>query len=223
MAPKAPNFDPVKAGNNFIEAITNTLHQRKADLFRDGIQSLALSVNIDPQRIAFDLRINQETPAMSLTSSTREFISPSFVLDLVLLPQLSGNGYYSYSPVQNQYGTQSTIDALIRIGAAWRDNPSTGGVELGIGDISLQGGGPFPPHSAHQKGIEADIRPMRNDRQHLGVDWRSTDYDQAFTQSLVDTIRADANCEKILFNDPKISGVQPYPNHDNHLHVKFVS
>jgi hypothetical protein len=64
---------------------------------------------------------------------------------------------------------------------------------------------------------------MRNDRQHLGVDWRSTDYDQAFTQSLVDTIRADANCEKILFNDPKISGVQPYPNHDNHLHVKFVS
>jgi hypothetical protein len=75
--------------------------------------------------------------------STRELVSPSFVLDLVLLPQVSGNGYYSYSPVQNQYGTQATIDALVRIGAAWRDNAATGGVELGIGDISLQGGGHF--------------------------------------------------------------------------------
>jgi len=34
---------------------------------------------------------------------------------------------------------------------------------------------------------------------------------------------AHANCSKIYFNDPNITGVQTLPGHDNHLHIQMIS
>jgi murein endopeptidase len=209
-----------RAAIDFMTSVAQLLREREKEI-GSVIQSVSLSADITSERVSFSLDLRQgitSSPALTFSSDASPIMG-----NLVLLPQASGTGYYSYSPTENQYGTRSTIDALVRIAIGWRDGPSNGGAEFGIGDISLHEGGPFPPHAGHQNGTESDIRPMRIDRQHIAVDWHDVAYDRELTQRLVDAIRADSNCRKILFNDPDIQGVEPYPKHDNHLHVKFVS
>lgn len=54
------------------------------------------------------------------------------------------------------YGTQTMIDLLKSMGAQYSDYYGQE-QRLSIGGISRKGGGPFPPHVSHQKGIDADI------------------------------------------------------------------
>lgn len=46
-------------------------------------------------------------------------------------------------------------------------------------------------------------------------------YDRAKTQIIVDTILRIDPKATILFNDPKIKGVKPYPKHDDHIHITW--
>lgn len=134
----------------------------------------------------------------------------------------AGPGFYSYTTAAKRFGLSKTIQAVLAVGAAWQQaNP--GGPRLGIGNISLQGGGPFPPHSSHQKGVDVDIRPVRNDRKEEPVTYQSASYSRALTQQLVDIIRNNRvlSIRTILFNDPNVRGVSPYQGHDDHLHVSF--
>lgn len=139
-----------------------------------------------------------------------------------LLP-IPGQGYYRYQPRHEQYGLPETIRAIQAIGAAWqRANPR--GPRIGIGDISLQGGGPFyPPHRSHQTGLDVDIRPMRIDRREHGVTWRSPDYSLGLTQRLVDAIRNNGvlRVQFVFFNDARVRGTREQRGHDDHLHVRF--
>jgi Penicillin-insensitive murein endopeptidase/Putative peptidoglycan binding domain len=140
---------------------------------------------------------------------------------LVALPA-SGTGYYAYSPSTQQYGHPATIRAIQAIGAAWqRAHPR--GPRIGIGDLSVRGGGPMRGHASHQRGLEVDIRPLRADGRDTPTTIRSPEYSRALTQELVDLIRANRvlRVRSILFNDPKVRGVQHWPGHDNHLHVRF--
>jgi peptidoglycan hydrolase-like protein with peptidoglycan-binding domain len=134
----------------------------------------------------------------------------------------AGPGFFSYTTSAKRFGLSKTIQAILAVAAAWQHaNPR--GPRLGIGNISLQGGGPFPPHSSHQKGVDVDIRPVRNDRKEEPVTYQSASYSRALTQQLVDIIRANGvlSIRTILFNDPNVRGVSPYPGHDDHLHVSF--
>jgi len=134
----------------------------------------------------------------------------------------AGPGFYSYTTAAKRFGLSKTIQAVMAVGAAWQQaNP--GGPRLGIGNISFQGGGPFPPHVSHQKGVDVDIRPVRNDRKEEPVTYQSAGYSRALTQQLVDIIRANRtlSIRTILFNDPSVSVVSPYQGHDDHLHVSF--
>ena len=79
--------------------------------------------------------------------------------------------------------------------------------------------GATPGHKTHQDGMDVDFRPMTTNGQP-GT-WRSHNYDQAGTQRLVNTILNVNPGAKILFNDPAIVGVRPFPMHDHHLHVNF--
>jgi peptidoglycan hydrolase-like protein with peptidoglycan-binding domain len=81
----------------------------------------------------------------------------------------------------------------------------------------------MPPHVSHTKGIDADIRLMRNDGARQGTTYKSSTYSRPLTQQLVDIIRSNAvlRVEFILNNDPQITGVKPWPGHDDHLHVRF--
>ncbi len=134
----------------------------------------------------------------------------------------SGPGFISSAPTSSQFGLPETIQALQSIGAAWQRAHPNGPV-MNIRDISFQGGGPMPGHKSHRLGVDMDIRPMRNDGKQGPVTFRSPTYSRALTQELVRFIRANGilRVQYIFFNDPAIQDVQPWPNHDDHLHVRF--
>jgi hypothetical protein len=90
--------------------------------------------------------------------------------------------------------------------------------------ISLRGGGDTPYHSTHENGLDADIRPVRNDGAEAGVTYQSPQYSRSLTQELVNLIRSNGvlKVKSILFNDPGITGVTSYSGHDDHLHVSFL-
>lgn len=140
----------------------------------------------------------------------------------VQLPE-SGTGFYSYSRYRyKQFGLAETIRAIEAICQDWFLNHRTGPL-IGIGNISIRGGGPVPPHSSHQRGFDVDIRPLRSDGARVSVTYEDEAYSKSRTQELVNTIRASSvlRVDRILFNDPNVRGVQPWPGHDNHLHVRF--
>ena len=135
----------------------------------------------------------------------------------------TAKGLYSYHTQERQFGTSRTIEAIVAIGQRWTaDFPN--GPAIGIGDISLRGGGKMDGHVSHRKGVDLDIRLMRKDGARSGVTFQSAGYSRELTQRLVDVIRANSvsKVALILNNDPDLKGVKPWPNHDDHLHVRFV-
>jgi len=136
---------------------------------------------------------------------------------------ISGTGYYSYANFrEKQFGLPETIKAIEEIGKAWFQNHRTGPL-IGIGNISKNGGGPVPPHRSHQTGLDVDFRLLRTDGARIGITFRSPSYSLARTQDLVDTILNNSvlSVTRILCNDDKLKGVEPWPGHDDHLHVRF--
>ena len=137
----------------------------------------------------------------------------------ILLPQASGKGYYSYSPIHAQYGTAATIASLARCCAKFAE--AYPGVLVGIGDMSLADGAEMKPHKTHRNGRNADIRPLRADGKMLPVAIGDAQYSRERTKALVSILRADTNLKSILFNDVAITGVTYFEGHHNHLHVSM--
>lgn len=95
--------------------------------------------------------------------------------DNVVSSQLprEGEGFKAYKKPETQWGTQSTIDFIKALGAAWKAaNPN--GPRLMIGDISVRGGGPTPNggrnpdgtlkhHKSHREGRDFDVQLVRPD------------------------------------------------------------
>jgi V8-like Glu-specific endopeptidase len=136
---------------------------------------------------------------------------------------ISGMGYYSYAQFRaKQYGLADTIKAIQKIGELWFTDHRSGPL-IGVGNISKQGGGPVPPHSSHQTGLDVDFRLLRTDGARIGITFRSPSYSRTRTQALVNTIRSNPilQVKLILCNDDRLQGVQPWPGHDDHLHVRF--
>src|SRR4051794_32234168 len=84
-------------------------------------------------------------------------------------------GLVSYQREPRQYGRAEIIRALQVIGAAWQRARPTG-PRIGIGDISLRGGGPMPPHVSHQRGLDVDIRLVRADGREAPVRYQDAAY-----------------------------------------------
>ncbi|HRD48052.1 MAG TPA: peptidoglycan-binding domain-containing protein [Candidatus Contendobacter sp.] len=137
---------------------------------------------------------------------------------LILLPQMCGLGYYSYSPATHQYGTKFCIQTLRDICTQFQINNKK---EIGIGDISFAQGGHMSPHQTHQHGTHVDIRPLRKDDKNLPVTISDPNYSRDLTKLLVQSLLSHRNVKSILFNDTAISGVKSYAGHDNHLHVSM--
>jgi hypothetical protein len=137
----------------------------------------------------------------------------------IILPQVSGNGYYPYSTMDRQYGTRATVAAVIEICQEFsQKNPS---LQVGVGDMSFANGAKMTPHVTHRNGRNADIRPLRKDGKMLPVDIFSDQYSREYTSALVEIIRAHRNFHSVLFNDSDIAGVTHWDGHDNHLHVSL--
>ena len=98
-----------------------------------------------------------------------------------------------------------------------------------LGDASFEHGGDIPGHASHEVGLDIDLWPIRTDSAQCTagrITWQYSTYDRAATRALVQAIRASApgHVALIYFNDPVLIGeglTTQYPNHDNHLHVRY--
>jgi murein endopeptidase len=135
----------------------------------------------------------------------------------ILLPQVSGYGYYSYSSLDRQYATQDTIDTIVQVGTDWFRNTAR---EFGVGDMSFEHGGRMEPHASHYRGTTVDIRPLRTDNLMKPTTISDAKYDQAGTRLLISAFLAHKNVKTILFNDRSIPGVVHFAGHNNHFHVQ---
>ena len=137
----------------------------------------------------------------------------------VPLPQVSGNGYYSYASKDRQYGTTATLRTLVT--ACRNFVQKFPDVKIAIGDMCFADGAQMPPHKTHRNGRNADIRPVRSDGKMLPVTIGDPHYSRDRTRTLVALLVAERNVKSILFNDAAIAGVTRWDGHDNHLHVSM--
>jgi peptidoglycan hydrolase-like protein with peptidoglycan-binding domain len=143
------------------------------------------------------------------------------------LPQFDASALCDYSVGNGpaNWGTASTIAAIEAAGAK---SVAAGFGRVAVGDVSLIFGGDIPGHVTHERGLEADLRPMRkaNDQCINRTTWGSSSYDRVATRALIKAIRAVApgHVKLIYFNDPVLIGeglATWYTGHDDHLHVRF--
>jgi hypothetical protein len=189
------------------------------------IESVTSEFTEDVETIDNDTLIEVEDIECEAHASFEEDVFPEAVLFPAINVQLSvsGQGYYSYSANRTkQFGLAETIQAIEAIARSWFNNHRSGPL-IGVGNISFRGGGSMPPHSSHQRGLDVDFRLLRRDGARVGVRYQDPAYSRSRTQQLVNTIRVNSvlQVELILFNDPSVTGVQPWQGHDDHLHVRF--
>jgi len=132
----------------------------------------------------------------------------------------AGPGFYGYYASSKRWGRPALVYGIERAARRFKAaNPSA--PRLGVGDISLQNGGDISGHASHERGVDADFRPIRND----GREGRSTrfqsNYSRTYTDRVIQLIRSETRVHLIFFNDLRIRGVQRWPNHDNHFHVRI--
>lgn len=144
---------------------------------------------------------------------------------------IEGKQWVTWDPVHNRvpnragrlYGNDKLIRTVLKVVRSYhRDHP--GAPRVLIGDLSRRDGGPLDHHVSHQNGLDVDVYYPRKDRQLLEAT-SVTEVDLALAQDLVDRfVAAGAQFVFVglstpLHGPPDI--VQPYPNHDNHMHVRI--
>ncbi|MDH3976772.1 MAG: Ig-like domain-containing protein, partial [Deltaproteobacteria bacterium] len=105
---------------------------------------------------------------------------------------------------------------------------------IGIGDISIQGGGPFPQHVTHQNGLGVDIRFVRNNNTEGSVDISLTSptrdlFDEELTRELIEILFNEGAFRVYVVAGTGIEQSIDDPNrqiryangHHNHLHADF--
>jgi peptidoglycan hydrolase-like protein with peptidoglycan-binding domain len=124
------------------------------------------------------------------------------------------------------WGTGAGVGQLER---AARVFAGTGQGRIPLGDFSLEHGGDIAGHASHEVGLDVDVWPIRTDSAQCTagrITWQSGTYDRAATRQLVQAVRSSApgHVKLIFFNDPTLVNeglTQSYPNHDNHLHIRY--
>lgn len=136
----------------------------------------------------------------------------------------SSTNLCSHAQYSEQWGTGSMVGSLQRAGQLFAGQ-SAGRIH--VRDISLEHGGDIAGHASHELGLDVDLRPIRTDRNQCsyGTQWNYSTYDRAKTRELIRDLIDGGNVRLIFFNDPvlvsEFSKVQSYPNHDDHLHVRY--
>jgi peptidoglycan hydrolase-like protein with peptidoglycan-binding domain len=146
------------------------------------------------------------------------FDYPSFSAAKNLCDYSVGNG-------KANWGTGAAIGQLEAAAVAFA---AKGHGRVPVGDASYEHGGNIPLHQTHERGLDVDIRPVRdNDNQCTwGTNWRVASYDRAATRQLIDIIRAAApgHVKLIYFNDPVLireGRTTWFSGHDDHLHIRY--
>ena len=134
---------------------------------------------------------------------------------------VEGPGYTSFKrDGAGLYGRPAMVDFIKGLGAAWAARRPN--VKLVIGDISLRGGGPFPPHIDHQDGREVDIWALPNSGVTEPTNIFSPNYSRDLTRELVQLIKQRYPTAIVYFDDPRLVSeglTRETSDHDNYLHV----
>jgi len=195
-----------------VQAVQRALNvKRKAGLTVDGYYGL--------QTVAA-LKAFQQHMGLSVTGSVNDATWDALASHFEELPW-SGPGWYRYDTGDGgaAWGKASTIALVREVAAKWNDAGYD--VRLGVGDISLPHGGPMSGHASHQKGVDVDFRILRNDGLETPVGYWDEAYSRKLTQQLVNLLQATGEVQYIFFNDSRVTGVQHWPGHDTHMHVRF--
>ncbi len=123
------------------------------------------------------------------------------------------------------FGNERTIRAILSVLSAYRaahaDAP-----RVVIGDISFRSGGRMDQHASHQNGLDVDVYYPRLDR-HLSAPITTRQIDHRLAQDLLDRFLASGAKMVFVGYSAGLRGpsgvVVPYPNHENHMHVRFPS
>ena len=99
---------------------------------------------------------------------------------------------------------------------------------VSVGDGGYEHGGNIPGHQTHERGLDVDIRPIRDNEDQCtwGTNWRFSSYDRSATRALIKIIRATApgHVKLIYFNDPVLINeglTKWFAGHDDHLHIRY--
>ena len=76
-------------------------------------------------------------------------------------------------------------------------------------------------HASHQKGVDMDIRPVRNYGLEDPVTIQQSAYSRTLTAELLGLFEDHLPVVYLFFNDTSVPGTTTWPNHDNHVHVRI--
>ena len=121
------------------------------------------------------------------------------------------------------YGHERTVRTVLAVLAAYR-NAHPDAPRVVIGDLSFSHGGRMDQHVSHQNGLDVDVYYPRLDRQ-LRAPTASRHIDHRLAQELLDGFVASGAKVVFVGFSTGLRGdggvVVPYPNHENHMHVRF--
>lgn len=212
------------AFSSVIATLTEASATDWPKLFPFGINHIELELNAPSFKIIVKgPEGSSETPVSEEMEDTVPDEEPDRTINRALPPVTSyledSLAVYGTHARDRRYGVARTIEAINDVA---RQYHSAFGIRLGIGDISKIGGGPISGHASHRKGVDVDVRVPRRDTAEQASNYKDPSYSRERTQRLVELFRQNGfPVTHIFFNDPKVTGVSPWPNHDNHLHVRF--
>ncbi len=222
------NSDNLKIGSTdktAVKELQDKLNQCGYSLTIDGIFGTGTDTAVKNfQRSTTGLSVDGIVGPATKQAIDKYILARASKSNFVELPS-SGTGYVV---VNNTYGNDNfgkpkTIQALKDLGSKWaKENPNAPKVQ--INDISTKNGGWMAPHQSHQKGVNVDIRLIRNDGQLGNTTYTSSTYSRDLTRKLIKAIKATGSVSSILFNDPVLINeglCSKYDGHDDHLHVTY--
>jgi peptidoglycan hydrolase-like protein with peptidoglycan-binding domain len=143
------------------------------------------------------------------------------------LPRFLSTQLCDYS-VGNGAANWGMAEAIATLEAVGRSMVVLGYGRVAVGDISLEHPGNIPGHETHERGLDVDVRPLRNanDQCTWKTRWSYSSYDRAATRAMIKKFRSLAvgHIKVIYFNDPVLirEGLTTwYSGHDDHIHVRF--
>jgi murein endopeptidase len=152
------------------------------------------------------------------------------LVDGVRLPVKSAD-WVTWDPVLHRvpnranrmYGTDALVRMVLDVVAAYRvSHPSAPRVV--IGDLSRIHGGDIDEHVSHENGLDVDIYYPRRDGK-LRPPRTVAQVDTRLAQDLLDRFVAAGAQVVFVGQSTSLRGpggvVVPYPNHDNHMHVRI--
>ena len=181
-------------------------------------------------------RVTRETPqfpAVRWAAATSHGLPYSGSLSGGTQLPLEGEDWVTWNPVADRvpnvprrlYGNDRVVRKLLSVVAAYRQAYPKAPRAV-VGDISFRGGGPMELHVSHQNGLDVDVYYPRTDGL-LRAPRRVDQVDRRLAQALLDAFLA-VGVEKVFVGyRTGLRGpgdvVQPYPNHEDHMHVRFHS